>query len=91
MKKAFSAFVIVFVLTSGKSAFAEYTCMATFVKKSDEYDKGYRTTIYDYYYKDGYLLYSIPKTGYVDAKLIKLDKDCVLQKLERRIELETVR
>ena len=33
---------------------------------------------------------TLPKTGYVDGKLIKLDKDCVLQKLERRIELETV-
>ena len=91
MKKTFVTFVLMFALTSGTSSFAEYTCMGTFVKKSDEYEKGYRTTIYDYYYKDGDLLYSIPKTGYIDAKLIKLDKDCVLQKLERRIELETVR
>ncbi len=78
-------------MISFQSAFAEYTCMGSFVKKTDEYEKGYRTTIYDYYYKDGNLLYSIEKTGYVDAKLIKLDKDCILQKLERRIELETVR
>lgn len=91
MKKVFSAFFLMLIMTSGQPAFAEYTCMGTFVKKSDEYEKGYRTTIYDYYYKDGDLLYSIPKTGYVDAKLIKLDKDCILQKLERRIELETVR
>ena len=90
MNKLLGALALILGTITCQPVFAEYTCMGTFVKKSDEYEKGYRTTVYDYYYKNGDLLYGIPKTGYVDGKLIKLDKDCVLQKLERRIELETV-
>ena len=90
MKRFLSRAILIFAITSSHSALAEYTCTGTFVKKTDEYDKGYQTTVYDYFYKNGDLLYGIPKTGYIDAKFIKLDKNCILQKLERRIELETV-
>ena len=80
---------LLFVLVPG-SAFAEYTCTGTFLKNAGEYEKNAQTVIYDYYYKNGTLVYGVPKIGYLDAKLIKLDKNCILQKLERRIELETV-
>jgi hypothetical protein len=72
-------------------AFAEYTCTGKFLKTAGEYEKNTQTVIYDYYYKGGVLVYGVPKIGYLDAKLIKLDKNCVLERLERRLDLETVR
>lgn len=72
-------------------AFAEYACTGTFLKSAGDYAKNDQTTIYDYYYRNGTLVYGVPKTGYVDAKLVKLDKNCVLERLERRLDLETVR
>lgn len=79
------------VLLISSPATAQYVCMGTFVKKTEAYEKGFRTTVYDYYYRNGVLQYGIPKTGYVEGKLIRLDKDCVLERLERRLDLETVR
>lgn len=73
------------------AAFAEYACTGTFLKSAGDYAKNDQTTVYDYYYRNGTLVYGVPKTGYVDAKLIKLDKGCVLERLERRLDLETVR
>jgi hypothetical protein len=79
------------LLLISTGASAQYTCMGTFVKKTDAYEKGARTTVYDYYYRNGVLQYGIPRTGYIDGTLIRLDKDCVLERLERRLDLETVR
>jgi hypothetical protein len=79
------------VLLVSTPATAQYVCMGTFVKKTEAYEKGFRTTVYDYYYRNGVLQYGIPKTGYVEGQLIRLDKDCVLERLERRLDLETVR
>ena len=73
------------------AAFAEYTCTGTFLKNAGEYEKNAQIVIYDYYYKNGTLVYGVPKIGYLDAKLIKLDKNCVLERLERRLDLEMVR
>ena len=72
-------------------ALAEYACTGTFLKSAGDYAKNDQTTIYDYYYRNGMLVYGVPKTGYVDAKFIRLDKNCVLERLERRLDLETVR
>ncbi len=72
-------------------AFAEYVCTGTFLKSSGDYAKNDQTTIYDYYYRNGTLVLGVPKIGYVDAKLIRLEKNCVLERLERRLDLETVR
>ena len=77
------------LIFSSECAFAEYTCTGTFLKSSGEYQKGSQITVSDYYYKKGTLVYGVPKVGYVDAKSIKLNKDCVLDKLERRLDLET--
>lgn len=73
------------------ASFAEYTCTGTFAKSAGEYEKNAQTVIYDYDHKNGVLVYGVPKIGYLDAKLIKLDKNCVLERLERRLDLETVR
>ena len=73
------------------AAFAEYACTGTFLKSAGDYARNDQTTIYDYYYRNGTLVYGVPKIGYADAKLIKLDKACVLERLERRLDLETVR
>ena len=70
-------------------ALAEYTCAGTFLKASGDYEKGAQVTVSDYYYKKGSLVYGVPRAGYIDAKSIKLNKDCVLEKLERRLDLET--
>ena len=91
MKKFILHMACVALLLSSTAAPAQYVCMGAFVKKTDEYEKGFRTTIYDYYYRNGVLQYGVPKTGYVDARLIRLDKGCVLERLERRLDLETVR
>ena len=90
--KARMAMALGFVLSAAPgAALAEYACTGTFVKSAGDYAKNDQTTIYDYYYRNGTLVYGVPKTGYVDAKLIKLDKACVLERLERRLDLETVR
>ena len=73
------------------AALAEYTCTGVFLKGAGDYAKNDQTTIYDYYYRNGALVYGVPKIGYLDAKLIRLDKSCVLERLERRLDLETVR
>jgi|LakMenEpi03Aug12_release.lakeMendotaPanAssembly.Ray.scaffolds.fasta_scaffold1273182_2 hypothetical protein len=91
MKMRVLNITFVALLLSSTTVYAQYVCMGTFIKKTDEYEKGFRTTVYDYYYRNGVLQYGVPKTGYVDAKLIRLDKDCVLERLERRLDLETVR
>jgi hypothetical protein len=84
------AICVAISLTPG-AAFAEYTCAGTFLKSAGDYAKNDQTTIYDYYYRNGALVYGVPKIGYVDAKSIRLDKSCVLERLERRLDLETVR
>lgn len=91
MKMRVPNMTFVALLLSSTMVHAQYVCMGTFVKKTDEYEKGFRTTVYDYYYRNGVLQFGIPKTGYIDAKLIRLDKNCVLERLERRLDLETVR
>lgn len=77
------------LVLSSQNAFAEYNCTGTFLKASGEYEKGSQVTVSDYYYKNGVLVYGVPRAGYIDAKSIKLNKDCVLEKLERRLDLET--
>ncbi len=72
-------------------ALAEYTCTGVFLKSAGDYAKNDQTTIYDYYYRNGALVYGVPKIGYLDAKLIRLDRNCVLERLERRLDLETAR
>ena len=90
--KAWMAVALGFVLSAAPgAALAEYACTGVFLKGAGDYVKNDQTTIYDYYYRNGALVYGVPKTGYVDAKLIKLDKACVLERLERRLDLETVR
>jgi hypothetical protein len=73
------------------AALAEYTCTGVFLKSAGDYAKNDQTTVYDYYYRNSALVYGVPKIGYLDAKLIRLDKACVLERLERRLDLETVR
>lgn len=89
MKHLLTASVLTLSLFIPVFAHAEYTCTGTFLKASGDYEKGAQITVFDYYYKKGVLVYGVPKVGFMDAKIIKLNKDCALEKLERRLDLET--
>ena len=91
MKRYAAITIGVFLGAAPGAALAEYTCAGTFLKSAGNYAKNDQTTIYDYYYRNGTLVYGVPKIGYVDAKLVRLDRNCVLERLERRLDLETVR
>ena len=90
MKRLLRHVMCLCVTLSSSVAMAQATCSATFLQNTGDFTKGAKATVYDYYYKQEVLLLGVTG-GYFDAKHLKLDKGCTLEKLERRYDLETVR